>query len=183
MENCFTSALPMWENHLLYRTQNHLLESFGHLIFFPEIPVKWVCKMVLNVQRMGKEPQIHFSDGLPLDHRVSLGSNLMGQSSDIHSTISPFGSKTFTTALPNHPNDFVGRRQMANHDHQTLTILSQSHFRMIWNDFAWTVLWTSGKWLAISCCKHDFKAMMVLLKWFVGRGQVREQNDLRWWQV
>ena len=48
---------------------------------------------------VGKEPQIHFSDGLPLDHRVSLGSNLMGQIDDIHSTISPFGSKSCSPVL------------------------------------------------------------------------------------
>ena len=82
-------------------------------------------------------------------------------------------------------NDFVGRRQMANHDIRRLKYLKiiSEYFRMNWNDLAWTVLWTSGKWLPISFCKHDFKAMMVLLKWFVGRGQVRDQNDLMWWQV
>lgn len=55
-------------------------------------------------------------------------------------------------------NDFVGRRQMANHDIRRLRYLKiiSEYFRMNWNDLAWTVLWTSGKWLPISFCKHDF---------------------------
>lgn len=160
---------------IIYFTQNHLLESFGHF------KIVRICNVVLNVLGKGAS-QIHFSDGKkPWPQGFLLGSNLMGQINDIHSTISPFWIQYHVHQF--WLNDFVGRRQMANHDIRRLKYLKIISEWIETIYIAWTVLWTSGKWLPISFCKHDFKAMMVLLKWFVGRGQVRDQNDLRWWQV
>lgn len=176
LDNCFTSALPICENHLLYS------KSFTGIIWPLQNCEDLQCGFECPWERSLANSFLGWKK--PLTTGFFVGVQFDGTNyGSIHSTISPFWIQYHVHQF--WLNDFVGRRQMANHDIRRLKYLKiiSEWIETIYIAWTWTVLWTSGKWLPISFCKHDFKAMMVLLKWFVGRGQVRDQNDLRWWQV
>ena len=137
--NCFTSALPICEDHLLYRTQNHLVQicfwACGiiwplqnyYKITFSESPVKWICNMVLNILHWERSLKFILRWVTLWPPQVSLGK--IYRHSFHNLILDPKHSRHFPTTQNNvHQcwlNEFVGCRQMTNHDHHALKIISE----------------------------------------------------------